>query len=301
MRRMSSWPNLFVVGAAKAGTTSLWRYLAAHPDVFMARVKEPHFFSGQGTTLYPGIRDEDAYLRLFVNAGARFRGEASPSYLWWEPAAARIKEASADARIVIALRDPVERAYSVYWHSLRIGVERGGFGAAVARGLESRSPVPPFVLRSRYARDVARFMRLFGPNVHVMLSEELARDVRREVETLFTFLGVDPTVAGRIDLKQHNAFVRPRNRVAAGLLGSERVRKTGQQVVPRSLRWPIERALLRTGSKPPLDADTDALLTDFFRSDVLEVARLLRRPLPWARWPEAAAEAEQARLAHAPG
>jgi hypothetical protein len=298
---MSSWPNLFVVGAAKAGTTSLWRYLAAHPDVFMARVKEPHFFSGQGTALYPAIRDQHAYLALFAHARTRFRGEASPSYLWWEPAAARIKEVRPDARIVIALRDPVERAYAMYWHNVRIGLERGSFESAVARDLESRSAVPPHVLRSRYARDVARYLRLFEPNVHVILFEELVRDVRVELAALFAFLGVDTAVAGSIDGKRHNPFVRPRNRLAARLLTSERVRRTGQRLVPRPLRWPVERALLRTGSKPALDPDTEVLLTDFYRPDVLELTRLLGRSLPWPRWPEATADAEHARLAHAAG
>jgi hypothetical protein len=299
--RASPWPNLFVVGAAKAGTTSLWRYLDAHPDIFMARIKEPHFFSGQGTSLYPGVHDEEAYLRLFAHARTRFRGEASPSYLWWEPTAARIKDAAPDASIVIALRDPVDRAYAMYWHEVRLGRERGSFEAAVARQLDSQLAVPPYVLRSRYARDVCRYLCLFGSNVHVILFEELARDVRRELRVLFMFLGVDSAVAAHIDAKQHNPFVRPRNGVAARLLASERARKTGQRLVPRRLRWPVERSLLQMGAKPALHSDTDALLTDFFRSDVLELAQLLGRSLPWARWPEVAPEAGRRRLAHVAG
>jgi hypothetical protein len=287
------WPNLFLVGAAKAGTTSLWRYLAAHPEVFMAPVKEPHFFSGQGTRLYPAIRDDHAYLRLFERARTRLLGEASPSYLWHEPAAARIKEASPDAKILISLRDPVERAYATYWHSLRLGLERESFAAAVARHVSSRSEAAaPYVSRSQYTRDVARYLRLFGPNVHVVVVEKLARDARRELAAIFAFLGVDPAFAGRIDTRPHNAFVRPRGRLASALLASERVRLTGQRLVPRALRWPIERTLLERGPKPALDPETDALLTDFFRSDVLALARLLGRALPWPRWPETAAAVE---------
>ena len=71
------WPNLFVVGAAKAGTTSLWRYLDEHPEIWMAPVKEPNFFSGVRHPLNPDVVDEASYLRLFApGARGELRGEA---------------------------------------------------------------------------------------------------------------------------------------------------------------------------------------------------------------------------------
>src|SRR5918999_4531871 len=110
------WPNLFVVGAARAATTSLWRYLDEHHDIWMALVKEPNFFSGVPAVLAPTVHDEASYLRLFApGAACKLRGEASTSYLWHEGVPAAIKRASPEARIVISLRDPVERAYSAYW------------------------------------------------------------------------------------------------------------------------------------------------------------------------------------------
>ena len=78
-----TWPNLFVVGAAKAGTTSLWRYLDQHPAIYMSPVKEPHYFSSFTPGLFPAVKDEGEYLELFRDAGdAPLRGEASASYLW---------------------------------------------------------------------------------------------------------------------------------------------------------------------------------------------------------------------------
>ena len=106
MSRPSPWPNLFIVGAAKGGTTSLWRCLAEHPEIFMSRLKEPHFFSRHQPPIYPTVHDEAAYLRLFAGARTRLRGEASPSYLWSEAAAARIERVSPDARILVALAEP---------------------------------------------------------------------------------------------------------------------------------------------------------------------------------------------------
>jgi hypothetical protein len=285
----SSWPNLFVVGAAKAGTTSLWRYLDVHPDIFMSGTKEPHFFSGFDEGLFPVVHDEASYLRLFAGARTPLRGEASPSYLWRARAAERIKRTSPDAKILIVLRDPVERLHALYWHRVRIGFERESFGAAFARELAPGFPAARsvYVRRGTCAGDVARYLRLFGSNVRVLLFDDLVRDVGRELRDVFRFLGVDEAVADRIPQHTHNAFALPRNALAAELIGSRRARKLARVVVPRPFRAPIESALLKTGSKPELDANTDRLLTMFFAPDVRELAALLRRPLPWARWPDA--------------
>ncbi len=282
MHGQASWPNLFVVGAAKAGTTSLWRYLSAHPAIFMARVKEPHFFSQYDEGLFPVVHDEASYLRLFAHARTPLRGEASPSYLWNEAAAERIKRASPRAKILIALRDPVERMQALYWHRVRIGFERQSFADAFER--ESSL----YARRGRCAADVRRFLRLFGPDVRVLVFEELVRDFRRELAAVFAFLGVDPTVAERIELGAHNRFALPRNAVAAGLLRSARARRAARHVVPHALRAPIEDLLMKRGTKPALDPDLDRTLTAFFRPDVRELERALGRALPWARWTEPA-------------
>ncbi len=82
------WPNLFVVGAAKAGTTSLYRELARHPAIYMSPMKEPHFFSQiqpapAREDFFPHLSDEDEYLALFKGATTEeLLGEASTSYLW---------------------------------------------------------------------------------------------------------------------------------------------------------------------------------------------------------------------------
>jgi Sulfotransferase family len=293
----SPWPNLFVVGAARSGTTSLWRYLGEHPDVFMTYFKEPHFFSRHRPGPFPVVHDEDAYLRLFARARAPLRGEASPSYLWSEHAAARIKDVSPDAKIVISLRDPVERSYSVYWNRFRTGRERRGFEAAVAAELEPGFPRKrsEYLWHLRYAEPVARYLRLFRTNVRVLVFEELVQDVRGHLAALFEFLGVDPGPADEIEPEAHNPFALPRGRLAARLLASEKTRRTARALVPYALRWPIERRLLENRPKAPIDPETEQRVTEFFAPDVGEVATLLGRSLPWPRWPGSAYEPEAMR------
>src|SRR5947207_14583321 len=107
-------PNFFIVGAARSGTTSLWHSLRQHPDVFMPlKQKEPHFFCDASPPW--AVKDLDAYLALFTDAEERkAMGEATTGYLGSPEAAARIAARYPGARIIIMLRDPADRAHSLY-------------------------------------------------------------------------------------------------------------------------------------------------------------------------------------------
>jgi hypothetical protein len=285
-RTDARWPNLFVVGAPKAGTTSLWQHLDRHPDIWMAPVKEPQYFSG---VWY----DEPSYLRLF-EPGMRFglRGEASPTYLAAPGVAERIKHASPDARIVIMLRDPVDRAYSKYSQEANRAAETRSFAAAVEEQI--REPAPDgrpsaYVGSSLYADAVARYLGTFGSQVHVIVFEEFARDTRAEVRKLFAFLDVDPDVADRLDVTATNTFAVPRSSVGEFVQHSRRIRTTARRVTPRRVYSLGRRLLLKSAHKPPLDSEVDARLTEYFRPDVERLQGVLGRELPWRRFTRDAA------------
>src|SRR5688572_20545105 len=102
-------PNLFLVGAPRCGTTALYTYLKAHPDVFMSPIKELHYFSTDLFQPAPQaiIRNEGDYMAMFAGAeGQRWVGEASPYYIYSATAPAAIKAFSPDARLVVTLRNP---------------------------------------------------------------------------------------------------------------------------------------------------------------------------------------------------
>src|SRR6478735_3161381 len=113
---MSQLPNLFIVGAAKSGTTSLYHYLSQHKDIYMCQVKEPHFFSvtknknykayevPQKDTIYHTriIQNIETYLSLFEGGvECKYKGEASPSYLYDKGSAKKIFDFNPDSRIII--------------------------------------------------------------------------------------------------------------------------------------------------------------------------------------------------------
>jgi Sulfotransferase family len=292
----ADWPNLFIVGAAKAGTTSLWRYLDAHPDIYMSRMKEPHFFSRiepapSLASFFPHVTDARTYLDLFsAGRGATIRGEASTSYLSHEGTVEAIKSASPDAKVIIMLRDPVSRAHAHYWNDVREGIETRSFADAVEEELAG----PPgawgvsslYVDCGFYAERVAGYLDAFGENVLVLLFEEFVDDPGARVEQTQSFLGVD--LRRPAAFEPHNVFALPRNRLSRKILGNGVSRNLARRLLPRAVRAYGRELLLAPAAKPPMEPEIGRRLHEVYRSDVDGVARLLGRTLPWPAFDSAA-------------
>lgn len=145
---------MFIVGAAKAGTTSLWYILKQHPQIFMPEDllnKEPSYFSN-----LTGMRDEREYLALFSQAtgNEKFIGEASTAYLTDPGSAKRISEFDPDAKIIILLRNPVFRAYSLYNWMVQEGYEYSrSFEIALSREKKRQKKNIPNLLEPEYYYD----------------------------------------------------------------------------------------------------------------------------------------------------
>src|SRR5581483_8954386 len=212
-------PNFFIIGASKAGTTSLYEYLRQHPDVFMSEDKEPWFFcdipdpaptSANRYTL-------DTYLDLFAGAGTcKAIGEASVSYLPSPAAAARIHERYPDARIILALRNPADRVHSWYRFLCQYGIEPGLTLEAALADEERRAAVAAEHRDSRYmdelilyyhfglvASQIEPWTALFPRRqIHVMLFEDLKTRAIDTTKKVYEFLGVDPSFTPKIEV--HN-------------------------------------------------------------------------------------------------
>src|SRR5262249_22122063 len=201
----AKWPNFFIVGAVRAGTTSLYEYLRRIDGVYLSPVKEPRFFSRiNEPPAYapPRIRSETEYLRLFDKApGDSAIGEASPQYLCDAEAPAAIHAAAPHARIVMVLRDPVERAFSHYLLHQRMGVQ----SLPPERGLKNDI----YLRNGLYSAAVDRYLGLFGPRgVKILIFDDFARDPSRAVQEVLDFLGVRAVAvpAGKV----YNAYGEPR-------------------------------------------------------------------------------------------
>jgi hypothetical protein len=284
-------PNFFIVGAAKAGTTSLHAYLKQHPDVFMSQRKEPHYFATfemrpEFDNFTRPIRDSVSYQNLFLGSeGFKAVGEASPSYLCDKNAATLIKSAVPNAKIIISLRNPVQRAYSHYLMEYRAGRERLPFAEALEKD-QRRSEKGwgtsfEYIELGLYAGQVERFLSCFGQrNVLVILFEELVQDTTTVMNEVAGFLGIDPARFPPSTFEQaHNSFEASRGALARALLRCRPVRIWSKRLVPQQMRDAAKRLLFVRAEKPRLDDEIQQSLAERFDSDIEQLERLLRRDL----------------------
>lgn len=298
-------PNFLVAGAAKCGTTSLYYYLRQHPDIFMSPVKEPNFLSCITTAKYKCARDQlsasrdvrtyDAYCRLFKESGGRKAvGEASVSTMYlYDRSIPAIKHYLGDPRIIMILRDPVERAYSAYTFIVRDGWETLSFAESLM--MEEKRKAEGYRLMwfyrdlSLYARQVRAFQENFS-RVQVLLYDDLRRSAPDLMRSVFTFLDVNPDFVPATQQIQ-NASGFPRSKLFNDLLVKPKLlhkvaRTFGGEVLGVE-RWARLRERLRSGNlrkAPAMDPLIEQKLRQFFREDILKLQDYINRDLSaWMR------------------
>ncbi len=193
---MARLPSFIVCGAQRAGTTALHHYLRSHPQVYMPKAKETHFFDKH---YWRGL---EWYARFFKDAGEEHVavGEATPSYMYIEEAALRIKRILPRVKLVVLLRHPVDRAYSHYWLEVRLGAEHLSFEEALiqeprrlAEGSLYNRLHYSYLDRGRYHVQLERLMKLFPrENIFIATHREFREDPRALLKRLSRFLGIDP-------------------------------------------------------------------------------------------------------------
>lgn len=268
-------PDFLIVGAPKAGTTWLYRNLAANPRIFLTANKEPRYYSveegeavacrgpGDDGWIAEFVRGRGEYEALYAAAAAdQVRGEASSDYLYRSAVAARrIREEAPGARIVVLLRDPVDRAYSNWLHLVRDGHESLSFAAALAAEPERIESGWAwwwhYAERGYYSRQLQPFLEHFPPEQLLLLTyDELRGDPRGVLARASTFLGVEAVVDGAVG-ESRNASLIPRSplhRAARRLLRPSRAARV---VLPRRLRDGIRRRLNRATLHRPQIAPED--------------------------------------------
>jgi hypothetical protein len=263
-------PNFVIAGAMKAGTTSLFDYVAQHPDVFACRVKDPEFFvtydwpdaarfmwslrpdvPAPYDAMFPLYRQDDvaSYEALFDGwRGQAVGGEGTALYLACPWAATNIQRLVPGAKIVVILRDPVERAISHYRFERQLdpALLSDEFEVAVRatqlrrnRDCEWSWGLIPL---GHYGEQLERYFAVFGRDqVHVCFFEDLCRDPVAVTQQVYAFLGIDPAFVPAT-AQRHNASRLPRPAIA-----------------PATLAW----------------------LREQFADDGHRLQRVLDRPLPW--------------------
>jgi len=291
-------PNFLICGAAKAGTTSLYHLLRRHQHIYMPVMKEPHYFVRQsiGSRIQQHIDNMEDYEALFAAAGpAQWRGEASVFYLYYYAEAIPniIAALGRDVRIIIVLRNPVERAFSAYLYAAMFNA-RETLTFEEALDLEAArmsdpccSPMLFYKSVGFYNAMVTAFRTAF-PRVGIYLFDDLLADPEMFAQQLFGFL--DLTVPAGIDFRER-ANVGGREWIRPGIgnflksLASKSVRQAGKRIAPetyRSVRSALTGRFMRPA--PRLRQETRAGLVQVFGDEVYRLSDTLGRDVThWLR------------------
>ena len=224
-------PNFLMVGAAKAGTTSIAKYLEEHPEIFISEEKEPFYFVSdlmrelpKGDLMREIIgkkmrADANSYYSMFDNVSLEKRsGEATVHYLFhYKEVIPRVKTELGDISIVIVLRDPSVRAFSNYMFQKRI--EMGSFEESLAKEEEKKSQGWNsfwfYKEQGNYFESVKAYLDNFS-QVHICFFEDLKKDPNKFMSEMYRFLEVDTGFTPKTNVK-HNPTLVPKNKLIKGL------------------------------------------------------------------------------------
>lgn len=297
--RAARIPTFITIGAAKAGTTALYWYLAEHPRVFMSPMKETNFFAfgldERGELLYGDpdhhhfrIRSWAEYEALFAGAGDELAiGEISPIYLECPQAAGRIRDRLPGTAIVCGLRDPVDRAYSDYQMYLRRKGRRLDPARDLTPSAEWARPDSHWMAIGRYHEMLSRYYEAFPrERIHVFLFDDLKRDTLGVVRELYRFIGVDPDFRPDLDTP-HNVGGMPASMGLERLLTNHRVQSLLEPLIPKRAADRIRRVRTRNLRRAPdLRPEFHAELMGMFRDDIAKTSELIGRDLTaWLEQP----------------
>lgn len=297
-------PNFLIVGAAKSGTTSLYHYLKQHPEVYMSPVKEPRFITAQFMKFpLTGIKSDkieknivknfDEYKKLFENVNSeKAIGEASNDNLYfYEEAIKCIKKYLGNVKIIIILRNPIDRAFSAYQMFLRSSREYLSFEDALRAEDGRKNKNLPFGWYYKsaglYYRQVKAYLQNFT-HVKVYFYDDLKDEILGLIKDMYEFLGVDKSFTPNISFKYNIGGV-PKNKLIKIILISYRLKTAIKKILKfflgeeKTLQL-IESLRTRGLKKQSMKPETREYLKNFYREDIMQLQDLIKKDLShWLR------------------
>lgn len=307
-------PNFIIVGAAKSGTTSLYNYLDEHPDVYMSPIKEPNHFSSDiepekfnkafkkherekridldeylnGNMDYKlwgdYVQKWEQYRKLFKNVKhEKAIGEVSNSYLFSQVAAKNIIEKLPQVKIIMMLRNPMERAFSHYLANMRDGKTIKNFREEVESNytLETREWGKKYLYieLGMYYQQVKRYLDVFPrENIKMYLYDDYKKDSVLLVKDLFRFIGVNPNVT--IDFsKKYNESKIPKNKYFNFIISKSGIKKSAIKLFPLEYREKIKSMFFTNEKKPKLSVEDKKFLLGIYREDIKNLSHVMNRDL----------------------
>ena len=270
-------PNTFIVGAPKCGTTSLYYYLKEHDSVFVPQIKEQHFFSQSEVkdTYYDVYfaKTIDEYLDNYKHS--KFKKvlvDISPSYLLYKDCADKIKKFNPDSKVIIILRNPIERAISHYLMDLRIGYAN----KPLLFYLEDKKSknYKEYVENSLYYEGIKHYKKVFKKNLLVLSFNDLIYNPNKLMNTIFSFLNLE-----NIELdsfKKYNTYAQPTSLILYFLRKLNLYNST-KMLIPNFLKDHVKNLLVNKNIEKPQYINERKILDQIFKNDSKNLEQLLKK------------------------
>jgi len=294
-------PNFLIVGAQKSGTTSIYNYLKQHNEIYMPeRLKEPKFFvspifekNDSNQPLWSHFMQNTMfswqdYIKLFEKVQEeKAIGESSVTYLYYYKRATKsIKEYLGNIKIIISLRNPVDRAFSAYMHLRRDSRENMTFEKALKEGDKREKNYPPiyhYTSIGFYYNQVKAYLDNFT-QVKIYLFDDLKKDTISLVKDMYEFLGVDNSFTPDVSIR-YNISGIPKNKFIHKFLREPNILKNLVKPVIQNLipqeekRKMIEKIKMKNLQKPQMKPETREYLKNLYKEDILKLQDLIKRDL----------------------
>ena len=287
-------PNFLIVGTSKAGTSSLYRYLKLHPEIFFSEIKEPKYFvynkfvNPVKTFKKYLCTSWNDYSSLFKERkNEKITGEASVAYLYYyKVAIPRILEKlGSNIKITIILRNPTDRAFSAYMHLLRDNRENLSFEEALIKEKKRKNEdkyIPLFFYKSvgLYYNQVKAYLDNFS-NVKIYLFEDLINNKEKLLKDLFDYLEVDTNFIP-LDINTiYNKTGIARYKSLKGIIDNPpKIIRNLAKIIPENIREKIAIYVSNKNlKKPEMKEETRKYLNDYYKKDILKLQNLINRDL----------------------
>ena len=284
--------DFFIVGAPKAGTTSLYHYLNEHPQIEMSLQKEPDYFSDkeiQIQGLYYSknrIDTVEKYNGLFnTQKKDVIFGEGSVSYLFYPTVAQDIKVYNPMAKIIIMLRNPIDRAFSHYLMDYRLGLVSDSFEDIINKKSKHKNAhlfYQQYIKVGEYAAQLKRYCDIFDKkNILLIDYENFKSDVTGTMNSAYSFLNISAEFSVDIN-KKHNTFTMPKNKLIRFVYSFVIIRNILSFIFPKNIIKAVRLILFTKDKKPKLLEETRNQLKHYFSNDVRLLGNLIGKD--YSKW-----------------
>ena len=283
-------PNFFIVGGAKCATTNISYYLNQHSDVFIPELNEPYYYCRFDVPKFferdSMITDEKKYLELFKKGiNHKAIGEATPNYIQCPHSALEIKKDFPNSKIIISVRNPIDRAHSGYFSYKFMELDKRTFSEKIDLYEDQYNrkefSIFNFIEEGFFSKHIKNYQKLFpSKQIKIIFFEEYIKNIPEHINSILNFLEISNL--NNLIEEPKNSYRIPRNKVAEFLLKSPKFRNTATKLIPSIPRDKLgARFFVKQSKKPEMSTKDRNRLKNIYSSEFDNLKKLLGITPPW--------------------